>query len=109
LRDISPAMIIQSDNVVDDVDHVCRAQTSLDLARQSTGHTDFIRATLGEVILGQAPTRDTSRSVTIFSPFGLGILDLALGQFVLHEARKQKLGIEVPSFLPRSWAHTTVL
>ena len=106
LRDISPGVIVQSDNVVDDVDHVCRAQTSLDLARQSAGHMNFIRATLGEVILGRAASRDDSHPITIFSPFGLGILDLALSQFALNEARVRRLGLEVPSFLPQSWMHT---
>lgn len=41
----------------------------------------------------------------IFSPFGLGVLDLAVGAFVLGEARKDGTAIEVPNFFgeTRRW------
>lgn len=41
----------------------------------------------------------------IFSPFGLGVLDLAVGAFVLGEARKDGNTIEVPNFFgeTRRW------
>jgi len=109
LRDLSPALILRYDNVVDDIDHVCRAQTSLDLARQSSGHADFIRGTLGEIILGKIAARNPSSNITIFSPFGLGILDLALSKFVVDAAREPGLGFEVPSFLPQSWGSAKAL
>ena len=105
LRDISPEVLLQCDNVVDDPDHVCRARTSLDLAEQMVGHRQFIRATLGDVLLGRAPGRFNSTMPVIFSPFGLGILDLAVARWVVRRAVEREMGTVIDSFLPEghSW------
>lgn len=102
LRDLSPEIILSCDNVVDDVDHVLRAQTSVHLAEQLVGHRDFIRCTLGEIMNGAAPSR-TENSAAVFSPFGLGILDVALAQTVRDIGLRQGKGTVIGSFLPGSW------
>ena len=84
LRDIAPEILLQSHNVVDDVDHVMKANTSPHLAEQLTGNRDFVTGTLAEVMLGQR-TVDRSRPI-IFSPFGMGILDVAVGKWVYDQA-----------------------
>jgi len=98
LRDLTADAILNSDNVVDDADHVCREQTSVHLAEQQAGHRRFISGTIGELLAdGAASYRGTSK-VTVFSPFGLGILDLAVAQLARQRAMSSGAGIEVPDF-----------
>ncbi len=101
LRDFAPEVILAVDNVVDDVEHVCSNNTSLDLAAQMTGHRDFIRTTVGRILEGE-PGRSGAAPV-IFSPFGLGILDIALGKQTAEWARAAGVGLRLEGFLPTPW------
>ncbi|HRC86533.1 MAG TPA: 2,3-diaminopropionate biosynthesis protein SbnB, partial [Thermoanaerobaculia bacterium] len=103
LRDLAPEVILGSDNVVDDRDHVLRAETSLHLAEQAVGNRAFIRASLGELLLGRQPVRPEPERLTVFSPFGLGVLDLAVADWVYRCAEQAGLGRTVEDFQPRPW------
>jgi ornithine cyclodeaminase len=102
LRDLAPEVILACDNIVDDVDHVCRAQTSVHLAEQRSGTRDFIRCVLVEITSGHAPARTGNRAIAVFSPFGLGVLDVAVGEFVHRRAIQGGNGIWIDSFFPEA-------
>jgi len=80
LRDLAPEVLLASTNIVDDIDHCLKANTSPHLAEQLTGSRDFLAGTLDDVMAGRV-TVPADRPV-IFSPFGLGVLDLAVGKYV---------------------------
>ncbi|MFD9002307.1 2,3-diaminopropionate biosynthesis protein SbnB [Streptomyces sp. NPDC059582] len=86
LRDLAPEILLASANVVDDVEHCLKADTSPHLVEQLTGSRDFLDGTLDDVMAGRV-TLPTDRPV-IFSPFGLGVLDLAVGKFVYDEVAR---------------------
>jgi N-[(2S)-2-amino-2-carboxyethyl]-L-glutamate dehydrogenase len=98
LRDLDPATLSTVDNVVDDVDHVFRANTSLHLAEQALGRRDFVRATLAQVLEGDTPAR-AGAGPTVFSPFGLGVLDMAVAQLVVGAAADRGVGLSLAGFL----------
>ncbi|MFB8170438.1 2,3-diaminopropionate biosynthesis protein SbnB [Kitasatospora purpeofusca] len=96
LRDLAPETVLAADNFVDDVDHCLKADTSPHLAEQRTGNRDFVTGTLADVLSG-AVAVDPSRPV-VFSPFGLGVLDLAVGAHVLGRSRESGTAQEIPDF-----------
>lgn len=100
LRDLTVGTILSSVNIVDDADHVCRAATSLHLAEQRTGDRSFIASSLGEILVSGAPYARDGRALTVFSPFGLGCLDLAVAGLVRREACARGLGTRLDDFLP---------
>lgn len=81
LRDLAPDLLLSSYNIVDDVEHCLKARTSPHLAEMLTGRRDFVTASLPAILCGAAkpPPRDKP---VIFSPFGMGVLDLAVGALV---------------------------
>ncbi len=91
-------MVLKTDNIVDDVDQAIRAQTSLHLAKQKVGHRDFVRATLAEVLNGSKAPRRHADDIVVFSPFGLGVLDLAVAQLVMQQAQAKRSGSRVEGF-----------
>ncbi|MDH6122943.1 2,3-diaminopropionate biosynthesis protein SbnB [Kitasatospora sp. GAS204A] len=98
LRDIHPTVMIKCHNILDDVDHCLTAQTSPHLTELEYGTRDFITGTLADVLRGEV-TLHQDRT-TIFSPFGLGVLDLAVGAHIYRTALEQGRATEIPGFFP---------
>ncbi|WP_409329567.1 2,3-diaminopropionate biosynthesis protein SbnB [Trujillonella humicola] len=86
LRDLAPEVLLAAVNVVDDVEHCLKAETSPHLTEQLTGSRDFLAGTLDDVLTGRIEVPG-DRTV-VFSPFGLGVLDLAVGRFVHDEVAR---------------------
>lgn len=84
LRDIDPGVILASHNVLDDIEHCLTASTSPHLAEQQSGNRNFIDGTLAQ-LMSHEITVSRDRPI-IFSPFGLGVLDLAVAVYVLGHA-----------------------
>jgi ornithine cyclodeaminase len=96
LRDLSEQIILASNNILDDVDHCLQADTSPHLAEKMSGGRAFVTGTISDVLNG-AISIDPGRP-TIFSPFGMGIIDLAVGRFVYREACRRKLVVDIDGF-----------
>ncbi len=86
LRDLSPEVVLAATNIVDDVEHCLKADTSVHLAEQRVGHRDFLTGTLYDVLTDRVAV-PAGRPV-VFSPFGLGVLDLAVGRHVYEEVTR---------------------
>ncbi|MCE7002221.1 2,3-diaminopropionate biosynthesis protein SbnB [Kibdelosporangium philippinense] len=83
LRDLAPQILLASTNIVDDIEHCLKADTSPHLAEQLTGNRDFLHGTLDDVMAGRVSV--PANQPLVFSPFGLGVLDLAVGKYVYDE------------------------
>jgi N-[(2S)-2-amino-2-carboxyethyl]-L-glutamate dehydrogenase len=86
LRDLAPEILLASANIVDDVEHCLKANTSPHLTEQLTGNRDFLLGTLDDVMAGRVEV--PSDRPVVFSPFGLGVLDLAVGKYVYDEVQR---------------------
>jgi ornithine cyclodeaminase/alanine dehydrogenase-like protein (mu-crystallin family) len=77
---------------------VLTANTSVHLAQQETASRSFIRGTIAQ-FLEPSPEVSVRSGVTrIFSPFGLGVLDLAVGMFFYGLAKESNVVHPVADF-----------
>jgi ornithine cyclodeaminase len=102
LRDLAPGVITNAYNIVDDVEHVCSAQTSVHLATEETGRRDFIRGTIPGLLAGTFHYERPSVP-TVVSPFGLATLDLAVLRVVLERAESHSDLTRVAGFRGTVW------
>jgi N-[(2S)-2-amino-2-carboxyethyl]-L-glutamate dehydrogenase len=106
LRDVSPEVVLSAANIVDDVEHCLKADTSVHLTEQRTRGRDFLDGTLYDVLIG-AVTPPVDRTV-VFSPFGLGVLDLVLGSFVHQECLRSGNLSTIDGFFSELETHGTI-
>ncbi len=98
LRDLSPEIINASNNVLDDIDHCIKANTSPHLTEQKYGHRRFVTGTLAEIIEGEKHL--DKKKATVFSPFGLGVLDLGLAMFIYQQNQHSLKRHVIHDFFP---------
>lgn len=86
-------------NIVDDLDHVKRAATSIHLVSARTGNTDCVHSSPGDLLLGNVNLPERDERKMIFSPFGLGVPDLSVADLALKKISKDGAGTLVESLL----------
>lgn len=96
LRDLDPRILLNAENFVDDVEHASRAGTSVELAAHERGDHGFVQGTISDLIAGVARARGDRTA--IFSPFGLGMLDIAVASAVAKTAARAGEGVVVADF-----------
>lgn len=96
LRDFSADFILQCNNIMDDIGHCLKANTSPHLAYQKTNDQAFINGHIGDVLNGNIKLDENKPKV--FSPFGLGVLDIALGHYIYCKAQQKQLDVGIENF-----------
>ncbi|AGA92366.1 putative ornithine cyclodeaminase, mu-crystallin (plasmid) [Thioflavicoccus mobilis 8321] len=103
LRDIEPESMWDAINIVDSQEHAFREGTSLGLARRLARGNNMEVVEISD-LLAKERRIDVERGTRIiFSPFGLGALDVALAHYVWRRSAILGVGVQVPGFLGTSW------
>jgi 2,3-diaminopropionate biosynthesis protein SbnB len=84
LRDLGVELVLASQNIADDVDHAVKSNSSLHLAEQATGNRDFIAGNICQ--FSRKELTPNFNKARIFSPFGMGILDLLVANSIYRSA-----------------------
>lgn len=95
LRDIVPDRLRGVLNIVDDIDHALKANTSLHQLEGAIGRT-FPLVNFSPLMEGTAPENGDGGVV---SAFGMGMLDVALANFVFEQAARDGVAEALPGFL----------
>ncbi len=96
LRDIASDIIMSSFNIVDDIDHINKENTSINLTYKDAGNLNFIKGTIAQLLLNELAV-DANKPI-IISPFGLGILDIAIAKYIYEMAIIKSKGLNIDDF-----------
>ena len=112
LDDVLPEVVHRADLVVVDDWHLVSTDERRLLGRMyrqgdlrgpqgeahvpAAAYAKKVDATLADVLVGRHPGRTAAEQVVLSNPFGMGILDVALGAAVLHEAERKGIGLLLP-------------
>ncbi|KZN47391.1 2,3-diaminopropionate biosynthesis protein SbnB [Pseudoalteromonas luteoviolacea] len=97
LRDISAELIVDSQNFADDIDHAIKANTSLELAEQINGNRAFMGGNIVDLI--KQRVKPDFNKPRVYSPFGMGILDVLLGYRIYQDTTSDN-SVEIEDFFP---------
>ena len=97
-QELDAAILQAAKVVVDDFDQACGSgEVNVPL---STGALtrDQIWASLGDIVAGGKPGRESADEITVFDSTGLAVQDVALAGLVYEEASARGIGLEVDFF-----------
>jgi 2,3-diaminopropionate biosynthesis protein SbnB len=100
LRDISEHVLAECFNVTDDRDHVLRERTSLHRLSVLRPDGKSVNAELGDILWNG--TELPVNGKVVFSPFGLGVLDVALAKQILATALAERTTTSISDFYATS-------
>lgn len=100
LRDLAPALLLSAQNLADNVAHCLKAGTSLELAWRQAGHQDFIAGDIVDALCGRV--QPDPHKTRIFSPFGMGVLDLAVARAIHHDCSAAH-GVHIEGFFAQPY------
>lgn len=100
LRDFSSEIMKNCINVTDNIKHAIREGTSLGNAYNKYGKEKMQIYRLHEILHNEEIKKIIGKKTKpiIFSPFGLGVLDIAMAQYVYDSAKLSGLGQEIHNF-----------
>ena len=95
-RECSPELVMNADKVfIDDWEQCALLGDIAALHREGRFAPQDVTATLGDLVTGAHPGRESDNERIVAIPQGLTSLDVALAHFVYLEALKKNLGTEV--------------
>ncbi|MUK29129.1 2,3-diaminopropionate biosynthesis protein SbnB [Aliivibrio fischeri] len=99
LRDLSTSIIKASQNFSDNEDHAIKAKTSLHLTEIEEGNRKFMNGDIVDLI--NKTIKPDFNKTRIFSPFGMGILDISIGYKLYQDSSIES--DEIDNFFPEPY------
>ncbi len=95
MREID-ALTVQRSKVVCDLVEACRSEAGDFIVPVDQGQWDWdkVHGSLGDVVAGRIPARETEAEITLFKSVGLAIQDISTASYVYRKALEQKVGVE---------------
>lgn len=89
-------LTVQRSKVVCDLVDACRSEAG-DLiipAEQGEWNWDKVHGSLGDVVTGKVPARESETEITLFKSVGVAIQDVSTAAYIYQKALKQKIGVD---------------
>lgn len=94
-EELDPAILARAKIVIDDWEQCTHSgEINVPLSKGIICTKDLY-SSLGEIVAGLKPGRQSSREITVFDSTGLAIQDIATAKLVFEKAQKEKLGLEL--------------
>jgi ornithine cyclodeaminase/alanine dehydrogenase-like protein (mu-crystallin family) len=97
LRDLQPEALRPAVNLVDDPDLACSEGTSLAVAAERFGR-DTLRIRALHEFIARPAERSPVPDPAVFSPFGMGVLDVAVAEYVFRRLQDSGSLRVIPEF-----------